>query len=92
MTESQHMSSATQEAQAQSPSQTPEKFEAVYLQQATKEFADDLEKLRVAGDFKPDKSVPILIEALKQGASCYSTAEKQSVVSRDSMLQAEDKP
>lgn len=45
----------------------------------TTEFADDLEKLRSASDFG-DKSLPILVSALKQGASIYSEAEKKKMM------------
>lgn len=40
-------------------------------------FADDLEKLRSAPDFK-DSSVPILVKALKQGSALFD--EKQRTV------------
>ena len=54
-------------------------FESFYLRKVTNEFADDLEKLRGASDFG-EKSLPILISALKQGASIYSEAEKKKVM------------
>ena len=53
-------------------------FEDFYLTQATKEFANDLDKLRSAGDFK-DSSVPILIDALKQGKACFSKTEREKI-------------
>lgn len=57
----------------------PEKnFEELYLRQATKEFANDLEKLRNASDFK-DKSVPMLVDALKQGTACFSREEREKI-------------
>ncbi len=54
-------------------------FEALYLRQVTKEFADDLDKLRRAGDFT-DASVPILVDALKQGAAMYSEDERRQLM------------
>jgi len=57
----------------------PEKsFENFYLLQATREFANDLDKLRSASDFNP-RSVPLLIKALKQGTSCFSKEERVRV-------------
>ncbi|KAI7346229.1 hypothetical protein KC354_g14337 [Hortaea werneckii] len=53
-------------------------FEEFYLRQATKEFANDLDKLRSASDFKAS-SVPMLIEALKQGTVCFSREERVKV-------------
>ncbi|KAL8743798.1 MAG: hypothetical protein Q9184_008074 [Pyrenodesmia sp. 2 TL-2023] len=50
-------------------------FESFYLKQLTAEFADDLDKLRTAGDFN-ERSVPILIDALKATAGVYSEEEK----------------
>ncbi|KAK5126419.1 hypothetical protein LTR85_010655 [Meristemomyces frigidus] len=50
-------------------------FEDFYLRQATKEFANDLDKLRAAGDFNA-RSVPLLVGALKQGTACFSQAER----------------
>ncbi|KAL9102276.1 MAG: hypothetical protein Q9163_002545 [Psora crenata] len=53
-----------------------EDFEQFYLRQITAEFADDLEKLRKASDFK-EESVPMLIQALKQGVDSFSEEEKK---------------
>ena len=53
-------------------------FEDFYLRQATREFANDLDKLRSAGDFNA-KSVPLLISALKQGTGCFSVDERKKV-------------
>ncbi|KAI5361213.1 Putative ribosome-assembly protein [Septoria linicola] len=61
------------------PKQDSEKvFEEFYLRQATREFANDLDKLRSAGDFNA-KSVPLLIAALKQGSGCFSVDERKMV-------------
>ncbi|EME40208.1 hypothetical protein DOTSEDRAFT_38192 [Dothistroma septosporum NZE10] len=58
------------------PKQDPEKpFEEFYLQSATKEFANDLDKLRSAGDFN-DRSVSMLIRSLRQGTKCFSKDER----------------
>ncbi|TLS23141.1 uncharacterized protein PpBr36_06677 [Pyricularia pennisetigena] len=54
-------------------------FEAFYLQQATKEFAEDLDKIRAADDFKND-AVPMLVHALKQGATMFAPAEQARIV------------
>ena len=56
-------------------------FESLFLRQATKEFADDIDKLRKAGDFT-DKSVPILVDALKQGASLFNEEERKIAMSK----------
>ncbi|MDI1485087.1 MAG: hypothetical protein OHK93_000221 [Ramalina farinacea] len=54
-------------------------FEQFYLQKATAEFADDIEKLRKATDFK-ESSVPVLIAALKQGAGNFTVDQKRKVM------------
>lgn len=56
-----------------------EVFEAFYLKQVTAEFANDLDKLRSAGDFREERSVGILVEALKQGVACFSKNERMRV-------------
>lgn len=53
-------------------------FEEFYLRQAAQEFANDLDKLRSAGDFSA-KSVPMLIAALKQGTACFGKEEKMRI-------------
>jgi ribosome assembly protein 3 len=60
-----------------------EDFEAYYLQRATKELAEDLEKVRNAQDFKPE-SVQILVDALRQGASTVPPADQERVVNAGS--------
>lgn len=55
-------------------------FPSFYLQRATREFAEDIDKVRQADDFKPDSSVPFLVHALQQGASLYSEAEQARVM------------
>ncbi|KAF2717842.1 hypothetical protein K431DRAFT_315414 [Polychaeton citri CBS 116435] len=53
-------------------------FEAYYLQQLTKEFANDLDKLRSAGDFR-EQSLGVLIAALNQGTACFSKEERARI-------------
>jgi ribosome assembly protein 3 len=59
--------------------QPTEDFSAIYLRKIASEFADDLDKVREAQDFKAS-SVPMLIHALKQGESLFSTEETRRVV------------
>ncbi|KAK3630836.1 hypothetical protein LTR56_017253 [Elasticomyces elasticus] len=54
-------------------------FEDFYLKQATKEFANDLDKLRAAGDFNATKSVPLLVAALRQGTACFGKDERKKI-------------
>jgi ribosome assembly protein 3 len=61
---------------------TEQAFEDFYLQQVTKEFANDLDKLRSASDFRAAKSVPLLIAALKQGTACFGKDERVKVGGR----------
>lgn len=49
------------------------------MQRLTKEFEDDLDKLRKADDFKDD-SLQILIGALQQGTRLFSNEEKRRIV------------
>jgi len=55
-----------------------EAFTAFYLRQLTSEFAEDLVKIRSASDFK-DSSVPLLVEALKQGRTCFGRDERLAI-------------
>jgi ribosome assembly protein 3 len=56
-------------------------FEAFYLKQATREFAEDLDRLRNASDFRAEegKGVALLVEALRQGTACFSGEERRRV-------------
>ncbi|KAK2022752.1 hypothetical protein LX32DRAFT_496223, partial [Colletotrichum zoysiae] len=56
-----------------------QEFTAFYLQRTTQEFAEDLDKVREADDFKAD-SVPFLVHALQQGTALYSTLDQERVV------------
>lgn len=64
------------QSKRKNPDQT---FDDFYLRQATKEFANDLEKLRSAGDFHGEKSVGMLIEALRQGNACFGVEERRRI-------------
>ena len=65
--------------QQQNQTSLHEDFENYYLRQITAEFADEIEKLRDAKDFK-ESSVPMLVQALKQGAVGFSEEEKGIVM------------
>jgi ribosome assembly protein 3 len=54
-------------------------FTKFYLQRATAEFSEDLDRLRGADDFKDD-ALPILINALQQGTSLFSIEEQRRIV------------
>jgi ribosome assembly protein 3 len=54
-------------------------FEAYYLQRATKELAEDLDKVRNADDFKND-AIPMLVHALQQGTAMFSAEDKRRIV------------
>ncbi|EFQ30486.1 hypothetical protein CGRA01v4_10039 [Colletotrichum graminicola] len=56
-----------------------QEFAAFYLQRTTQEFAEDLDKVREADDFKAD-SVPFLVHALQQGTALYSALDQERVV------------
>ncbi|KZL87657.1 ribosome assembly protein 3 [Colletotrichum incanum] len=56
-----------------------QEFTAFYLQRTTQEFAEDLDKVREADDFKAD-SVPFLVHALQQGTALYSARDQERVV------------
>ncbi|KAK3305547.1 ribosome-assembly protein 3-domain-containing protein [Chaetomium strumarium] len=54
-------------------------FTSYYLQRATKEFAEDLDKVRAADDFKND-ALQILVSALQQGTTLFSPEEQRRIV------------
>ncbi|KAJ0295688.1 hypothetical protein COL5a_011864 [Colletotrichum fioriniae] len=58
---------------------TTQDFTAYYLQRTTQEFAEDLDKVRAADDFKAE-SLPFLIHALQQGTALYSARDQERVV------------
>lgn len=54
-------------------------FAKYYMHRATTEFAEDLDKIRGAEDFKDD-ALPLLIRALQQGTSMFSIKEQRRIV------------
>jgi len=56
-------------------------FQAIYLERVTQEFANELDRIRTADDFRPD-SVPVLVAALQQGAALYSPEQQARIVGR----------
>ena len=62
------------------PSPPPkEDLESYYMKQITAEFADDIDKLRNAPDFS-ERSVPILIQALKQCSKGFNDEDKEKIM------------
>ncbi|THW43846.1 hypothetical protein D6C89_08804 [Aureobasidium pullulans] len=59
-------------------SEAEDAFTSFYLRQMTTEFAEDLDKIRSAGDFN-DKSLGLLISALKQGRKCFDRHDRLAV-------------
>lgn len=62
----------------QKPTNSPA-FESYYLQRATQELAEDLDKVRNTNDFKAE-SIHFLVHALKQGISQFSADDQKRVV------------
>ncbi|KAM4062254.1 ribosome-assembly protein 3 domain-containing protein [Hirsutella rhossiliensis] len=54
-------------------------FSSYYLERATHELSEDLDKVRNAEDFKLD-SVSFLVHSLRQGAAQFSTQDQKRVV------------
>ncbi|CAM1503740.1 Fc.00g013310.m01.CDS01 [Cosmosporella sp. VM-42] len=54
-------------------------FSSYYLQRATQELSEDLDKVRNAEDFKAD-SISFLVHALQQGAGLFSSEDQKRVV------------
>ncbi|RKF64622.1 putative ribosome assembly protein 3 protein [Erysiphe neolycopersici] len=65
-------------------------FAEFYLKNVTNEFADDLDQLRNADDFKED-SIPVLISALQQGTSLFSIEEQRRIVMADQEIEEKKK-
>jgi ribosome assembly protein 3 len=59
------------------------------MQRATQEFAEDLDRIRGADDFRDD-ALPLLINALRQGTSGFSIEEQKRVVTAG--LEKQEKP
>jgi ribosome assembly protein 3 len=60
-------------------SRADEKFQEYYMTYITREHADDLETLRSAPDFT-DRSLPLLIRALRSGVDIFNKEEKATIV------------
>ncbi|KAI1371900.1 ribosome-assembly protein 3-domain-containing protein [Hypoxylon crocopeplum] len=58
---------------------TSQEFTSYYLQQSTKEFAEDLDKIRSADDFKGD-AVAMLVKSLQQGTSLFSATDQKRII------------
>lgn len=54
-------------------------FTTYYTRQATEEFAEDIDRVRGAEDFKDD-ALALLVVALQQGAGMFSVEEQRRVV------------
>ena len=63
----------------QSGNDAASEFTSYYLQRATKEFAEDLDKVRTAEDFKND-ALNVLVNALQQGTAMFPPGEQKRVV------------
>lgn len=57
-------------------------FNSYYLQRATKEFGEDLDKVRNADDFKND-GIAMLIHALQQGTAMFSEEDQRRILGTD---------
>ena len=53
-------------------------FSSYYLKKITGTFADDLDKIRAAGDFS-DATLPLMVLALEQGTECFTAEERQKI-------------
>jgi ribosome assembly protein 3 len=54
-------------------------FTTYYTRRATEEFAEDIDRVRGAEDFKDD-ALALLVVALQQGAGMFSAEEQRRVV------------
>lgn len=63
-------------------------FTQFYMQRATQEFAEDLDKVRRADDFRDD-SLGILVGALRHGTEGFSAEERRRVVTAGARGEAE---
>ncbi|RYP41822.1 hypothetical protein DL768_010445 [Monosporascus sp. mg162] len=55
-------------------------FTSYYLQRATMEFSEDLDKIRGADDFKGRDALPMLVQSLQQGTSMFSAADRKRIL------------
>jgi ribosome assembly protein 3 len=67
---------ASAAAPLQEEEQVDADFKSRYMRLITSQFADDLDKLRQADDFK-DSSLPLLVKALEQGIYCFEPEERK---------------
>ncbi|CAD6587641.1 MAG: hypothetical protein ASARMPRED_003211 [Alectoria sarmentosa] len=77
--ESEESKSQAETLTAKSSPPPKEDFESYYLKRVTAEFADDIDRLRNAPDFN-ERSVPVLIAALKGGSKGFSEDEKEKLI------------
>ncbi|EGS19427.1 uncharacterized protein CTHT_0048870 [Thermochaetoides thermophila DSM 1495] len=73
------MAPPSQKSATKTDEQVAAQFTSYYLQRATKEFAEDLDRVRNADDFK-NEALPILINALQQGTRMFSPEEQRRIV------------
>lgn len=76
------MTNSAKQPQRKTDQQVQEEFTSYYLQRVTKEFAEDLDKVRNADDFKND-ALPLLISALQQGAALFSPEEQRRIITAE---------
>ncbi|TPX09581.1 uncharacterized protein E0L32_009182 [Thyridium curvatum] len=57
-----------------------DQFTSFYLQRATREFAEDLDRVRAADDFRND-ALPMLVKALQQGTAMFTPEQQRAIVS-----------
>ncbi|KAM7221541.1 ribosome assembly protein 3, partial [Rhypophila decipiens] len=76
------MATSSEPPKSKTDLQVQEEFTSYYLQRVTKEFAEDLDKIRNADDFKND-AFPLLISALQQGSALFSPDEQRRIVTAE---------
>ncbi|KAK0610445.1 ribosome-assembly protein 3-domain-containing protein [Bombardia bombarda] len=64
-------------------------FTSYYLQRVTQEFAEDLDKVRTADDFKND-ALPLLVNALQQGTALFSPEDQRRIVTAEAAAAKND--
>ncbi|KAK0724817.1 ribosome-assembly protein 3-domain-containing protein [Lasiosphaeris hirsuta] len=67
------------ESTSKSNQEVASEFASYYLQRITKEFAEDLDKMRSADDFR-NEAMQVLVGALQQGISMFSPEDQRRVV------------
>ncbi|KAI9798556.1 MAG: hypothetical protein M1833_004693 [Piccolia ochrophora] len=61
------------------PSSTTASFEDVYLRKVTAELSEDIDAVRAADDFS-DRSVAVLVRALRQGVGIYGQEARRTAM------------